>query len=141
MPGMFEEVDDDYAELEVDEGKGQEQKQSGEKTDDYTEVKEETEAAAEPQRSPSFPARPPQSQPAFMRPAETPRKQVICGEELGVGRAGHGTYEMNNKVYSRYIGLAEERNGWWIVIPISGVYNPKRGDGVIGRITDIIFQK
>jgi exosome complex component RRP4 len=28
-----------------------------------------------------------------------------------------------------------------MVIPLSGVYNPKRGDGVIGKIDDVIFSK
>ena len=71
----------------------------------------------------------------------TERKLVIPGELLGEGRAGHGTYEDENKVYSKVIGLAEERGGMFIVIPLTGVYNPKRGDGVIGKIEDIPFSK
>jgi exosome complex component RRP4 len=69
------------------------------------------------------------------------RKLVICGDLLGEGRAGHGAYEENGKVYSRFVGLAEEKNGMRFVIPLNGIYNPKKGDGVIGKIEDIIFSK
>ena len=69
----------------------------------------------------------------------TERKLVIPGELLGEGRAGHGAYEDENNVYSKVIGLAEERGGMFVVIPLTGVYNPKRGDGVIGKIEDIPF--
>ena len=63
------------------------------------------------------------------------------GTLLGEGRAGHGTYFDDRKVYSKYVGLAEERNGMHFVIQLTGVYNPKKGDGVIGRIEEIIFSK
>ncbi len=72
---------------------------------------------------------------------ETKRRLVIPGDFLGEGRAGHGAYEDGEKVYSRHIGLAEEKNGVFIVIPLGGIYNPKHGDGVIGKIEDIIFSK
>lgn len=71
----------------------------------------------------------------------TERKLVIPGEVLGKGRAGHGTFEEDGNVYSKFIGLAEEREGTFIIIPLSGIYNPKRGDGVIGKIEDVIFSK
>jgi exosome complex component RRP4 len=69
------------------------------------------------------------------------RKFVIPGEFIGDGRAGHGAYEEENKVFSACVGLAEEKNGMLFVIPLSGIYNPKRGDGVIGKITDVTFNK
>ncbi|MEM7813948.1 MAG: exosome complex RNA-binding protein Rrp4 [Candidatus Aenigmatarchaeota archaeon] len=69
------------------------------------------------------------------------RRLVITGELLGRGRAGHGAFEDNGNVFSKFIGLAESRDDLHFVIPLSGVYNPKRGDGVIGRITEIVFQK
>jgi len=71
----------------------------------------------------------------------TERRLVIPGELLGEGRPGHGTYEENGKVFSCFIGLAEEKGGLHFVIPLSGIYNPKRGDGVIGKIQDVIFSK
>ncbi len=69
------------------------------------------------------------------------RKLVIPGDLLGEGRSGHGTYFESGKVFSKSIGLAEDRSGLHIVIPLGGVYNPKTGDGVIGRINEIIFSK
>ncbi|MFH1630742.1 MAG: exosome complex RNA-binding protein Rrp4 [Candidatus Aenigmatarchaeota archaeon] len=69
------------------------------------------------------------------------RKLVITGDLLGKGKAGHGAYEENGNVYSKYVGLAENRGDFYIVIPLGGVYNPKRGDGVIGKIEEIIASK
>lgn len=71
----------------------------------------------------------------------TERKLVIPGDLVGEGRAGHGTYEEQGKVFSRFVGLAEDKAGLFFVIPLSGIYNPKKGDGVIGKVTDIIFSK
>jgi len=72
---------------------------------------------------------------------EIKRKLVIPGDFLGTGRPGHGTFLEEGKVYAKVIGLADEKNGTHFVIPLSGVYDPKRGDGVIGRIEDIVFSK
>lgn len=69
------------------------------------------------------------------------RKLVIPGDFLGDGRAGHGAYEEENKAFSACIGLAEEKNGMHFVIPLSGIYSPKRGDGVIGKIEDVAFSR
>ncbi len=69
------------------------------------------------------------------------RKFVIPGDFLGDGRAGQGAYEEENKVFSACVGLGEEKNGLHFVIPLSGIYNPKRGDGVIGKITEVTFNK
>jgi len=70
------------------------------------------------------------------------RKLVIPGDFLGEGHAGSGAYEETaGKVFSKVIGLAEEKGGMHFVIPLSGIYNPKRGDGVVARIQDIIVSK
>lgn len=71
----------------------------------------------------------------------TDRKLVIPGDFLGKGRAGRGAYEDNGDVFSKHVGLAEEKNGFFFVIPLSGIYNPERGDGVIGKVDQIIFSK
>ncbi len=71
----------------------------------------------------------------------TDRKLVLPGDFIGEGRAGHGAYEEDGKVFSKFIGLAEEKNDMRFVIPLSGIYSPKRGDGVIGKIEDVIFSK
>lgn len=69
------------------------------------------------------------------------RNLVLPGDALGEGRPGHGTYEEGGRVFAKTIGLAEEKNGLFFVIPLSGIYNPKRGDGVIGKIQEISFSK
>ncbi len=83
-------------------------------------------------------------------PREVKRRLVIPGELVGQGHAGHGTYEERqtdargvevSKVYSRFIGLAESKDNLHFVIPLTGVYNPKRGDGVIGKVVEVIFSK
>lgn len=71
----------------------------------------------------------------------TTRKLVIPGDSLGEGHAGRNAYEESGKVFSRVVGLREERNGLFFVIPLSGIYNPKKGDGVIGKIEDVSFSK
>ncbi|MBI4895994.1 MAG: RNA-binding protein, partial [Candidatus Aenigmarchaeota archaeon] len=71
----------------------------------------------------------------------TERRLVIPGDLLGTGRAGYGAYEEQDQVFSRSVGLAEEKSGIFFVIPLSGVFNPKKGDGVIGKIDDVIFSK
>ncbi len=72
---------------------------------------------------------------------EIKRKLVIPGEFLGKGRQSSGSYQEGEEVYSRFVGLAEEKNGYFVVIPLSGIYNPKRGDGVVGKIEEIVFSK
>lgn len=69
------------------------------------------------------------------------RRIVIPGDELGEGRAGHGAFFENGKVFAKVVGLADSKNDLHFVIPLSGVYNPKRGDGVIGKIEEISFSK
>lgn len=69
------------------------------------------------------------------------RRLVLPGDELGYGIAGSGTYIDKGIVVSKILGLADERNGTKFVIPLSGVYNPKKGDGVIGIIKDIVSSK
>jgi exosome complex component RRP4 len=69
------------------------------------------------------------------------RRLVIPGELLGEGTASHGAYEQSGKIFSRHVGLAEEKNGFHFVIPLSGVYNPKKGDGVVGKIAEVDFSK
>ena len=59
---------------------------------------------------------------------ENSRRLVIPGENLGKGRPSNGTYQEGEDVFSRFVGLAEEKNGYHVVIPLSGIYNPKRGD-------------
>ncbi|HLD85761.1 MAG TPA: exosome complex RNA-binding protein Rrp4 [archaeon] len=69
------------------------------------------------------------------------RKLVLPGDPLGEGRSGNNSYAEGSKVFSKCVGLVEEKGGVFFVIPLSGIYNPKRGDGVIGKVEEIIFSK
>lgn len=76
-----------------------------------------------------------------MQKEKSNRRLVIPGDLVGEGRSGHGTYEHEGKLYSKCVGLAEEKNSVHFVIPLTGAYDPKQGDGVIGKIEDVIFSK
>lgn len=72
----------------------------------------------------------------------TERKAIIPGEVIIEGEdylPGEGTEKRNNKIYSLKYGLAEESNKLVKVIPLSGIYNPRRGNVVIGKVELITF--
>lgn len=69
------------------------------------------------------------------------RKVVIPGEIIVEGDdylPGESTEKRNGKIYSLRYGLAEEQNNLIKVIPLSGVYNPRRGNVIIGRVENVI---
>lgn len=70
------------------------------------------------------------------------RKLVVPGEVIVSGEdylPGDFTKkELNNIISNRY-GLAEIRGRIVKIIPISGVFEPRRGNTVIGTVTDINF--
>ena len=57
--------------------------------------------------------------------------------ELGNAKAGHGTRTVGGKVYSNLLGLKIEHRGVVSVVPVSGVYGPRQGDTVIGKVVDL----
>jgi len=68
------------------------------------------------------------------------RKIVLPGEVLGdlkENKPSYGTFEENGKIISKFLGIPKESRGYMSVIPLSGVYVPKRQDKVIGFITDV----
>lgn len=69
------------------------------------------------------------------------RQLVIPGDELGIGLAGHGSYEEDGKVFAKVVGLHDKKDDMHFVIPLQGVYNPKRGDGVIAQVIDIAISR
>lgn len=69
------------------------------------------------------------------------RKVVIPGDFLGKGRAGRGAYSEGNKVYAKRVGLLDSKGELLYVIPLSGIYDPKKGDNVIGKIREIGLSK
>ena len=65
------------------------------------------------------------------------RKSIIPGEIVVEGEdylPGEGTEKRDNKIYSLRYGLAEETNKLIKIIPLSGVYEPRRGNVVIGKV-------
>ena len=70
------------------------------------------------------------------------RDMVIPGEAIVSGEdylPGEGTMREGKKIISTRLGLVEYVNRLVKVIPVSGVYIPRRGNNVIGKITDINF--
>ncbi len=65
---------------------------------------------------------------------------VIPGEPVGKSaelKAGSGTYEDGDSIYSALVGFKEVRSSYVNVVPIKSVYIPREGDQVIGIVTDI----
>ncbi len=70
------------------------------------------------------------------------RKIVIPGEIIEKGNdflPGEGTEKRGEEIVALRYGLAEESNRLVKVIPLSGVYNPRRGNVVIGKVEMITF--
>jgi len=61
---------------------------------------------------------------------------VLADDEY---QAGRGTFKENNEICSSLVGLVALRDKKISVIPLQSKYIPKRGDVVIGEITDIRF--
>jgi exosome complex component RRP4 len=65
---------------------------------------------------------------------------VIPGYLLGENiNGGDGTFKDGNKVYSAIYGVAKRVNNKVEVISLKGKYNPKKGDLLIGIVTEITF--
>ncbi len=62
--------------------------------------------------------------------------QVLADDEYYSGR---GTFKENGKVCSSLMGLVSLRNKKLRVIPLKSKYVPKKGDVVIGKISDVRF--
>jgi len=70
------------------------------------------------------------------------RKIVIPGEVIVSGEKylpGEGTEKKDNNIVSIIYGLSEESKGLVKVIPLSGVYHPRRGNVVIGKVENVTF--
>lgn len=68
------------------------------------------------------------------------REVVIPGEIIVEGEdylPGEHTEKIDGKIISLRYGLSEEQNGLVKVIPLSGVYSPRRGNIVIGKVENI----
>lgn len=60
----------------------------------------------------------------------------LLGEDIN---GGDGTFKEGNRVYSAVYGIAKRVNNKIEVISLKGKYNPKKGDLLIGIVTDITF--
>src|SRR3989344_3996959 len=70
------------------------------------------------------------------------RKVVIPGEIIVKGSEflpGEGTEKKGEEIVSLRYGLAEESNRLVKVIALSGVYQPRGGNIVIGKVENITF--
>ncbi len=70
------------------------------------------------------------------------RKIIIPGEVIVKGDnylPGEGTMKQGDEIVAIRYGLAEEINKLVKVIPLSGIYQPRRGNLVIGQVENITF--
>jgi len=68
------------------------------------------------------------------------RQIVLPGEVLAEGnriKPGEGTFKEANKILSAVVGLAEVKGDTVFVVPLEGVYIPRPGDVVIGKIVNV----
>ncbi len=68
------------------------------------------------------------------------RELVIPGQTLAKGMdvlPGNGTYRKEEEIISKVVGLVKIKESLISVVPLSGKYIPKPGDGVIGIIEDV----
>ncbi len=70
------------------------------------------------------------------------RQIVIPGEVIEKSDdflPGDGTQKTDKRIIANRFGLAEKSGRLIKIIPLSGIYSPRRGNVVIGRIEDITF--
>ena len=70
------------------------------------------------------------------------RSVAIPGEVIKTGKdylPGDGTRREGDNIVASRFGLQDEYNRFIRVIPLSGVYIPRRGNLVIGKVLDITF--
>lgn len=77
-----------------------------------------------------------------MTDEEKKREIVVPGEVIVEGidyLPGDGTEKKGEKIIALQYGLAEENNNLVRIIPLSGVYQVRRGNVVIGKVVDLTF--
>lgn len=73
---------------------------------------------------------------------EVKRKVVVPGEIIVSGEEflpGDNTRREGKNILASKYGLAEEKGRLVKIIPLSGVYMPRRGNVIIGKVTDVTF--
>ncbi|PIN89863.1 RNA-binding protein [Candidatus Pacearchaeota archaeon CG10_big_fil_rev_8_21_14_0_10_32_14] len=74
--------------------------------------------------------------------SEKERKVVIPGEVIVKGHdylPGENTEKRGDSIVALRYGLAEEFRGLVKVIPLSGIYTPRRGNVVLGIVSNLTF--
>ena len=77
-----------------------------------------------------------------MTKEKSDRKIVIPGEVVAKGPdflPGEGTEKIEDEIVAIKYGLLEESNGLMKVIALSGTYQPRRGNVVIGKVENVTF--
>ena len=68
------------------------------------------------------------------------RSIVVPGDVLAEGMdylPGHGTYRLENKIIAEKYGMLSVEGRALKIIPLSGRYNPKANDVIIGTVIDV----
>ncbi|MEM3074742.1 MAG: exosome complex RNA-binding protein Rrp4 [Candidatus Pacearchaeota archaeon] len=81
------------------------------------------------------------SEQEFNEEFDKERKLVTPGEIIVSGNflPGEGTRKEDNNIIAQRFGLVDEIDRLIKIIPLSGVFNPRRGNIVIGKVEDITF--
>jgi exosome complex component RRP4 len=77
-----------------------------------------------------------------MAKSQIERQIVIPGEVIAKGNdylPGEGTQKRGDEIVSVRYGLAEESNRLVKVIALSGIYDPRKGNVVIGKVDNITY--
>jgi len=71
---------------------------------------------------------------------EKVREIVLPGEVIGntkTEKSGHGTFIRDQNIISKFLGIPKRVKDYISVIPLSGVYTPKRHDKIIGIVISV----
>jgi exosome complex component RRP4 len=70
------------------------------------------------------------------------KEVVVPGETLAIGMdhlPSFGTYREGDKILASRLGLLTVDGKVLKLVPLSGVYHPKRGDTIIGPVTEVLM--
>lgn len=70
------------------------------------------------------------------------KEVVVPGEVLAVGMGflpSYGTYREGDKILASRLGLVNIEGKVIKLVPLSGAYYPKRGDTIIGQVTEVLL--
>ena len=71
-----------------------------------------------------------------------PKSIVVPGEELASGMEfipSFGTYRDKDKIVASRLGVVNIDGKITRIVPLTGKYNPKRGDTIIGKVEDVSY--